>query len=194
MEENKLNSAYWQNRYEKQETGWDIGEISTPIKSYIDQLKDKSLKILIPGAGKGYEGKYLFQNGFSQVTLLDFAELPLLDFAIKNKNFPENQLIQEDFFQFSGQFDLIIEQTMFCAIDPSLRTEYARKVHSLLNPGGRLVGVLFNRQFEGGPPFGGSKDEYLKYFEPYFQKIRMEECYNSIAQRAGSELFIRIEK
>ena len=49
---------YWEERYQKGETGWDAGKITTPIKEYIDQLTNKNLKILIPGAGNGYEFDY----------------------------------------------------------------------------------------------------------------------------------------
>ena len=50
---------YWINRYKEERTGWDIGYPSTPLKEYIDQLQDKNLRILIPGAGNGYEAEYL---------------------------------------------------------------------------------------------------------------------------------------
>ena len=36
---------YWEERYQKGETGWDAGQITTPIKEYIDQLTNKNLKI-----------------------------------------------------------------------------------------------------------------------------------------------------
>ena len=49
----KLNSEYWQNRYETNDIVWDAGKITTPLKEYIDQLEDKSIKILIPGCGNG---------------------------------------------------------------------------------------------------------------------------------------------
>lgn len=39
---------YWTERYLEGRTGWDIGYLSTPIKTYIDQLKDKDISILIP--------------------------------------------------------------------------------------------------------------------------------------------------
>ena len=54
-------------------------------------------------------------------------------------------------------------------------------------------GVLFNRNFESGPPFGGNKEEYLEYFSKYFSNIYMENCYNSVLPRKGSELFIQIQ-
>ena len=40
-------------------------------------------------------------------------------------------------------------------------------MHALLLANGKLVGILFNREFEQqGPPFGGSKSQY----EPMFEK------------------------
>jgi thiopurine S-methyltransferase len=41
-----------------------------------------------------------------------------------------------------------------------------------------------------GPPFGGSREEYLQRFSPFFELKLLEKCYNSIAPRMGRELFI----
>jgi hypothetical protein len=62
-------------------------------------------------------------------------------------------------------------------------------MHQLLKPAGKLVGVLFNREFEGGPPFGGSKEEYKQLFSKHLHIKKMELCYNSIPQRKDAELF-----
>jgi len=64
-------NKYWSKRYEENQTGWDIGYPSTPIKTYVDQLENKDLKILIPGAGNAYEAEYLWQQGFKNVHVLD---------------------------------------------------------------------------------------------------------------------------
>lgn len=191
MEE--LSANYWNKRYVNSENGWDLGVISLPIKEYIDQLTDTSISILIPGCGNGYEGEYLIEKGFQNVYLLDFAEEPLLNFKNNNPNFPVENLINEDFFKHQGNYDLIIEQTLFCAIDPKLRMNYAKKISELLTPKGKLIGLLFNREFQSGPPFGGSKNEYLTYFTPYFKCVKMEDCFNSIEPRKGTELFISIQ-
>ena len=58
------NMQYWQNRYLENSTGWDLGDISPPIKAYIDQLNNKNIKILIPGAGNAHEAEYLHNQGF----------------------------------------------------------------------------------------------------------------------------------
>lgn len=189
-----LSPDYWSQRYKNDQIGWDLGQISPPIEAYIDQLTNKELKILIPGCGMGHEGEFLFRNGFQHVYLLDFAPEPLIAFKGRNPSFPEKQLLCGDFFDQKGSYDLIIEQTLFCAIDPSLRASYARQAANLLKPGGKLVGLLFNRDFEGGPPFGGNKHEYLTYFTPYFSSVKMELCHNSIAPRMGTELFIQLIK
>jgi thiopurine S-methyltransferase len=38
----KLNKDYWENRYELNETAWDTGQITTPIRMYIDQISNKN--------------------------------------------------------------------------------------------------------------------------------------------------------
>jgi hypothetical protein len=189
-----LSAEYWNNRYLNDLFGWDLGQVSPPIKEYIDGISERDVKILIPGCGAGYEGEYLFKNGFTNVHLLDFAPQSLSKFKFRNPDFSLTNLHVGDFFLHEGKYDLIFEQTLFCAIDPTLRAAYAEKVSSLLNSGGKLVGLLFDRDFEGGPPFGGSKSEYMGIFKPFFSVVSMEPCYNSIGPRAGTELFIQLTK
>ncbi len=189
-----LSEAFWTNRYRSSQTGWDLGAVSPPLKEYIDQLKDKSIAILIPGCGNGYEAEYLHDQGFTDVHVIDLSSEPLNALKTRIPDFPEAHVHQGDFFTHKGTYDLILEQTMFCAIDPKLRAEYARKSAELLKPGGKLVGLLFNVDFDGGPPYGGGREEYLTYFEPYFGKITMDPCHNSIPPRQNRELFIRLTK
>ncbi|GAB3200604.1 SAM-dependent methyltransferase [Pontibacter aydingkolensis] len=189
-----FNADYWQQRYTQHNTGWDTGSITTPLKDYFDQLENKALRILIPGCGNAYEAEYLYQNGFKNVFLVDFAPGPLQNFAQRVPDFPVEQLLHQDFFELEGEYDLIVEQTFFCALNPALRPEYARKAASLLKPGGKLAGLLFNTTFQKpGPPFGGNREEYRLYFEPYFNFLHFELAYNSIPPRQGNELFILLE-
>lgn len=123
----ELNQEYWTKRYNDQETGWDVGDVSTPLKEYIDQLSNKELKILIPGAGNAYEAEYLYKQGFKNVFVIDISQEPLKNILKRSPDFPAEQLIHGDFFEHSNTYDLIIEQTFFCAIDPSLRANYAKK-------------------------------------------------------------------
>jgi thiopurine S-methyltransferase len=187
-----LDKNYWSSRYQQDQTGWDIGFCSTPLQTYFDQLKEKNLKILIPGAGYAHEAKYLHEKGFTNVHVIDLAAEPLSHLREICPDFPESHLILGDFFELNDSYDLIVEQTFFCALDPILREQYAVKMKTLLKPQGKLVGLLFNRDFEGGPPFGGCMEEYQLLFEKHFENVSIEPCYNSIEPRKGSEVFIRI--
>ena len=159
------------------------------------KLTNKDLKVLFPGAGHAYDAEYLFGKGFKNTFVADFAETAFANFTARVPNFPKGQFIVGDFFSIDQTFDLIIEQTFFCALSPNLRQAYAKHMHSILKPGGKLAGVLFTFPLtESGPPFGGSVEEYKNYFEPYFTINVMEDCYNSITPRLGKEVFIILEK
>ena len=189
-----LDKNFWENRYKTDNTGWDIGYPSTPLKEYIDQLENKNLNILIPGCGNAYEAEYIHQQGFANVHLLDMAENALINFKNRVPDYPDDNLILKDFFKHDLKYDLILEQTFFCSFYPEQRDAYVEQMHSLLTDTGKLIGVLFNREFEGGPPFGGNAEDYKKHFDPYFTFNTFELAHNSIPARQGSELFINLSK
>ena len=190
-----MNKHYWENRYTTQNVGWDLSEVSPPIKAYMDQIEDKSIRILIPGAGNSYEAEYLWRNGFKNVFVLDIAKSPLQNFRNRVKDFPENQLIEKDFFSTDGQYDLILEQTFFCALTPDLRKDYCEKMFHLLKPNGKMAGLLFDFELTAsGPPFGGNTTIYRSLFEQKFRIKTLAHAYNSINSRHNKELFFIFEK
>ena len=132
MMKNKFDKAYWEHRYEENKTGWNIGYASPPIKKYIEQLDNKSISILIPGAGNSFEAELLWGKGFTNTFVLDIAKQPLENLRNRVKDFPDEQLLHHDFFELNSKFDLIIEQTFFCALNPDLRKQYVEKMYQLL--------------------------------------------------------------
>ena len=190
-----LGEAYWTGRYTNGETAWDIGYVSTPLKNFFDQLKDKNISILIPGAGNAYEAEYLLDTGFTDVSVCDLSESPLQNLSSRVKNKRGLTLIRDDFFNLSGAYDLIVEQTFFCALDPALRKRYFQKMSALLKPGGKLMGLLFDDKLnDDHPPFGGNREEYLHYIPSTFEILKFEKSYNSIGPRAGREIFMLLRK
>lgn len=191
-----LDEKYWTLRYKENRIKWDIGSISTPIKEYIDQLEDKSLKILIPGSGNSYEAEYLHHLGFNNVFVVDISSEPLENIKRRVPDFPNSHLLHQDFFDLESlDFDLILEQTFFCALKFELRPKYVTKMHELLNPNGKLVGLFFDfKKTESGPPFGGNIIEYKELFNSKFEILKLEKCYNSIPPRLGNELFFIFKK
>mgnify|MGYP002633226558 CR=1 FL=1 len=185
-----LNADFWNNRYENNQIGWDLGGVSPALKFWMDQLPDKSASILIPGAGNAYEVDYLVALGFTNITVIDIA--PKLVAALKQRFASVNEvtIILGDFFELEGKFDVVLEQTFFCAIDPELRSQYVDKMIDLLTDKGQLLGVLFNRSFIGGPPFGGSIEEYEVLFRDKFE-AKFLPCDVSHPARRGSEVLLQ---
>lgn len=195
MKPEELNHSFWNDRYIHNQLGWDLGEPSKPLKSFLDSWKNKSSAVLIPGAGNAYEAEYAWNSGMEHVTVLDLSEEALKGFHKRVPDFPSNHLIQQDFFKHDGKYDLILEQTFFCALHPSLRADYVKKMADLLPSGGHLAGVLFNLPLnEDRPPFGGKESDYKPLFVEYFNLIAWEECQNSISARQGSEWFIHLQR
>lgn len=191
----QLDKSYWEQRWQDGTTGWDIGAPSTPLVEYFDQLTDKDIRILIPGCGNAWEGQYLHQQGFKNVYLIDLAPSALENVLKRTPDFPEDHLILGDFFMLKDEFDMLVEQTFFCAIDPKLRRQYVIQAWNLLKPEGKLVGLLFDNDFgKDTPPYGGDKMEYVQYFQPWFRIKYFDLAYNSIKPRLGRELFINVVK
>jgi len=191
----QINKSYWENLYKNNQLGWDIGYISTPLKEYIDQLTDKNLKILIPGSGIGYEAEYLYNKGFLQTFYLDYSKAAVKNFKKKSPEFPAENIIEKDFFEQQGNYDLILELAFFTSIIPEEREKLADKIFRLLKPGGKYVGVFFNHEFKlNEPPFGAMKETYLELIKDKFKVKTFKIAYNSIKPRAGRELFFIFEK
>lgn len=127
-----LDQEYWDNQYISNATGWDLGKVSPPIKEYIDTLKDKNISILIPGCGNSHEAEYLLSQGFTNVTLIDIAPTLVENLQEKFKNYPNIKIVLGDFFAHQGKYDLVIEQTFFCALPPTMREKYVVEMHKIL--------------------------------------------------------------
>lgn len=192
---NELHDAgYWDERYLNHHTKWDIKQVSPPLRVFIDLLTDKSIKILIPGCGNAYEAQYLADQGFKNVTILDISKVLTNRLRRQFKN-TGIQILNQDFFEHEGRYDLILEQTFFCALLPSDRKAYVHQCYRLLNPKGIIAGLLFNKkQVAEEPPYIASDEEYRKLFQPFFHFRKYENCTTSIPPRLGAEVWFEFQK
>ncbi len=188
-----LDLNYWDTQYKNQTTGWDLGAASPAFINWAAKQADKSKSILIPGCGNAYEAKMLWDMGFENITVIDIA--PTIASKLR-KQFADTKMnvITGDFFELEGEFDFILEQTFFCALPPQMRLQYVFKMHQLLAANGKLVGILFNREFEQGPPFGGNSAEYHSLFGAAFTVDTVKNNDLSIAARANSEVWVEFTK
>lgn len=192
----QLDQAFWDERWRNGQTGWDMRAVAPITADYFKNIANKNIKILIPGCGNAYEAELLAELGFTNITLIDISPTVINILKEKFKDIPSIRLIHGNFFDIEEKdFDMIFEQTFFCAIDPKLRADYGQNMYNLLKKDGILVGLLFNRTFSHqGPPFGGSAEEYTIYFDDKFDYLNWEMSEGSIPPRMGTELFIELRK
>lgn len=195
--EESLMRQFWEQHWMSNNLGWDIGYASPPIIEYMKQYEDdKDIAILIPGCGNAYEAEHLLDQGFTNITVIDISPTAVQRLKEKFRGKEGIQIVCADFFAHNklGYYELILEQTFFCALNPDRRAHYVAQTAQLLKPTGKLAGVLFGVEFDReGPPFGGIKAEYAQLFSPYFHLRKLEDCYNSIEPRKGNELFIEFQ-
>ena len=161
----------WQERYQTEDTPWDKGE---PAPGLVDWLKkhtlDPDARVLVPGCGRGHDASAWAKAGFD-TTGMDLAEIALSDAREKYESLPNLAFFPGNFLDEKPQepYDVIFEHTLYCAIDPARREDYAKSLPNWLKPGGYFLAIHFIFPLdEEGPPFGASKDEIINRFQTNF--------------------------
>lgn len=182
---------FWDARYRGSETPWDFGGVPAELKAFLMRKLPAGQRVLIPGCGAGYEVRAFATVGHD-VTALDFSAAAVEE-ARRNAGAElAERILQADFFTAPlapASFDLIYERAFLCSIDPDRREEYARRIASLLKPGGLFVGYFFykNTALEDGPPHGLKWGESDELFAPYFLLTRDIPATDSLPVFAGRE-------
>ena len=195
---NVNTSDFWNQKYINDDFGWDISSVTPIFLDYFSKINDKQ-DIFVPGCGLGHDVIYLAQQGHN-VTALDFSS-----FAINHINQKYNnsnlKTIKGDFFKidsnYFNKFDIILEYTFFCAINPSKRSLYVDLVYKLLKKKGILVAIFIpvnKLDNDEGPPFGVDINKVIQMFSNKFKTIKNEKSPLSIEPRKDSELFVIMEK
>ncbi len=158
----QLRLDFWREKYASDHTPWDLGGVSDPVQQLADTRFPPGGAVLIPGCGRGHEAIHLGQRG-CRVTAVDFAEAPISHLRAEAQTCKiELELVLDDVFAWARQtdkrFDVLLEQTFLCAIEPALHAEYERMARRLLKPGGLLAGVFMEVEGDGGPPYNCPPD------------------------------------
>ena len=190
---------FWEDLYLSGDADWDLGG-ETPIFESIS--KDiRPGKICIVGCGKGHDAVMFAKKKF-EVTAIDFSPSAisyLKKLAVDSK--VDIHAINTDIFNLSNnyynQFNYVIEQTCFCAINPTMRNNYEQLVSNLLVKGGLLIGLWFpldKNISEGGPPWATSVEEVKNLFSTRWKIEREEFSTLSIKPRKDREKLIVFRK
>ncbi len=125
---------------------WDLGEPTPVFNQWINSERNK-LSICILGAGNGWDALNFAEKGH-YVTAVDFADSAIANMSkMAEKLDVKLNLLHSDIFNigklYHDTFDIVLEYTCYCAIDPSRRIDYVNLVDRILKPDGRLVALLF---------------------------------------------------
>ena len=187
-----LTAQAWEDRYQSSGDRWNLGFPAPPFVSLLaSNNAPQPGKLAVIGCGKGHDAFFFAESGF-EVVGFDFAPSAIAEAAAtaKAREIPA-LFLQRDIFtldkEFASSFDYVLEHTCFCAIDPSLRSQYVEVVKSLLRPGGKLIALFYTHNRPDGPPFGIKPQKVLDYFAADFETILFQKAKDSIERRQGNE-------
>lgn len=185
----------WEQHYLEQNTGWDLGQPAPPLVRAARALPRCSTVVV--GSGRGHDALALAELGF-EVTGVDLAPsaVRLAAEEAKRRNLTA-RFIQADLLALPGAHEpwqLWVEHTCFCAIEPAQREAYVESARRSLVPGGLLLGLFYAHRRSGGPPYKTSRGELEQLFLGAFELVSMEEPKDSHPRRAGEELLALFQR
>jgi methyl halide transferase len=192
MTENNLAAEAWEQKYQESQDRWDLGCPAPPFINLLNSNKaPQPGRIAVLGCGSGQDALLFAEAGFDVVGF-DFAPSPInRATTIAQTRELNAQFLQRNIFdlaaEFPNAFDYVLEHTCYCAIDPTMRSEYVQVVKNLLRPQGQLIAIFFTHSRLGGPPFGVRSQEVLDEFSPYFDPVLFQPAQDSIDRRKGEE-------
>lgn len=196
-EEQNLESSFWEDLYKKDQTGWEMNQPSPVFVDMLPRLKMPRSRILVLGCGSAQDAAYFAREGH-RVTAVDFSPTAIKK-AKAQFGHIENLTFQiADAFalpaSFRGSFDMIVEHTFYCAIDPNRRDELIKTWRQCLTDQGQVIGVFFAMERKFAPPFGGTEWELRQRLKDHFQFLFWGRWHQSIDGRYGKELFVLAHK
>ena len=154
---------------------FDVGGVSRPLAAELSKRSHAprpGMTALVPGCGRAYDALALAEHGFATVVAVDCspaasdaarAELDASDSPAASRV----EIRCADFFTLSSSyngsgddasFDFIWDCTFLCALEPSVRQQWAEATRALLAPDGTLLSCVFPiGEREGGPPYALSE-------------------------------------
>ena len=179
-------------------SSFDTGGIVSPaLQQLIDNKVIPTGRALVPGCGRGYdivalasEERYALGIDMSGVAVKE-ALAAIDKLPTEKRPSPETFDIKEgSFFDLSEEedqkFDFIYDYTFLCALDPSIRTAWARKMAALVKPGGELLTLIFPIRDNSteGPPFQVSLELFTDLLTPIgFECMRLELLPSELCHR-----------
>ncbi len=207
-----MTQTYWQARFENADTPWQLDEVSPVVKEALALLIARGVSLsgltaLSPGCGTGLDALECARRGLD-VVAVDWSHAAVVDLtsrynALQRALGGTVQVVEGDLFAIQPiAVDLVVEHTFFCAIDPSSRVRYVKKLLEWVKPSGHVAGNFFiveeseaqrlpnlSLTQEGvGPPFAATSSEILSLFREDFECVALRPAQTlTPGRRAGLE-------
>lgn len=189
--------ADWEQRWQTDDTPWDMGGATPALVDWSRDRDLNGLRILVPGAGRGYDAHFLTKQG-AHVVAVDISAGAL---AAAKRSHPQSkvQWLQADVTQLppGPSYDLVWEYTCFCALNPDLRKAYFQSLTAVLKPAGRYFGMVFEQvpDPDDGPPFAICVDALRQLLRDHFGEPSLEPATaRSVKARRGNEIWFDVVK
>jgi len=173
-----INESFWTHIYNTEDPGWDLKVPHPALESTMNQIKLSKCRHIVTGVDFSPEAIKQANQKYSHVQNLNFVQKDIFDVTSEEL----------------GQFDLIYEHTLYCAISPDRRNQLLKKWTSMLSDTGQLLGIFFTMDKRMGPPFGGSEWEIKQRLKKDFRFLYWTRSKKSPGRRLGKELIIFAEK
>lgn len=203
---------YWSGRYQGGTAQWDLGQETAVFQSCIEKglfpvppRSDVPVRhaprVWVPGCGYGHDALLFARAGY-YVTAMDFAPEPLT--RLKDMAWEQHcdlDIVHADIFSalphYAETFDMVVEYTCFCAIDPARREEYVRILSGVVKPNGCVVALLFPTDtMVESPPYPVDISATLTLFATYdlFCSYRMVPTESHPKRQGREELVFFVKR
>lgn len=172
-----MNDRDWEAHYQAGDTPWNHGEAAPGLIDFLTANPGLARRpVLVPGCGLGQDALAWAKHGFPTVGLDLAPTATALARGIATSVGPGGVTFRSgDFLSApdAGEtFGWVFEHTLYCAISPERRADYARAVERWLEPGGSFVAIHYlNPAAPEGPPFGCTREEILRRFAGGFELV-----------------------
>lgn len=180
--------ANWEERYQSGDMPWEKGAPSPGLVDFLAAHPELPRGTVgVPGCGTGHDVRAWAQEGFEAYGY-DIAPSAIRLSREKSAGLHNARYELADFLIDPPplRFDWLFEHTLYCAIDPVRREDYAKAVLRWLKPDGQFLAVHYFIPDTEGPPFGTTRDEVIARFSPSFQLLD-DRVPRSYPNRTGLE-------
>lgn len=187
----------WEKCWEEGVTPWDTGQPTPLLLNLVQSGSLPKGRILVPGCGNGYDvvaiaspGRYALGLDISSTAIKKAKE-----WSSSLSNASNFDFLAADFFTWQPKemFDMVFDYTFFSALEPSLRSSWAKKIANVLKPDGELITLIYLHNDQGsGPPYNNSVADYEEVLIPEgFRAISIVDNELAIKPRMGKEKLAR---